>query len=212
MISIPVSVTTYNVEVSAIDDKAQVSVIPTVIEVSVSVNHGQSAAQVAASIAAACTKENITGLKKEDSPEFVDLTIPALNSTAEAGGEITPTLWAWAQSIGVVAKSTKSHIIGILTYLKSLAARVVLLEEPYLLKLVLAEDVTSINLTTDKYGNSLNLDAFTLVVVANLSIDGIHMRVNNNSNEIYRNLSLDPALLLVYRNQFWFETGTSYVE
>ena len=59
------------------------------------------------------------GLAITDTPEFANVFNTALNTTAETGGEITPTLWAWIQSVysSIVAKSVKSNIIGIWTYL-----------------------------------------------------------------------------------------------
>ena len=105
---------------------------------------------------------------KPSSLELTDLAIPALNTT-DNGGEIPPTLWAWIVSIfpDIVSKSVKSFIIGILNYLKSLNSRVELLEESFLLKLVLSEAATIINLTTDKHGNPLHFvdgDSFEVLI------------------------------------------------
>lgn len=72
----------------------------------------------------------LSELKQSNSPEFANTYNTALNTSAATGGEITPTLWAWIVSVYVtiVAKSVKSHIIGLWTYMNSLATRVGVLE------------------------------------------------------------------------------------
>lgn len=62
------------------------------------------------------TREGL-GLGETSTPLFANTFNTALNTSAETGGEVTPTLWAWIQSVyaGITAKSVKSHIIGLWT-------------------------------------------------------------------------------------------------
>jgi hypothetical protein len=93
------------------------------------------------------------GLGMADVPEFSNTFNTALNTTAQTGGEIAPTLWAWIQSVyaTIVPKSVKSHIIGLWTNQKSVSDRIVVLEEypnDYEKKLALAGDYINNAYTT----------------------------------------------------------------
>ena len=57
---------------------------------------------------------------------------------------------------GLVDKSVKSFIRGLVSWVKSLADRVGLLEDSYLLRYVVPVDCAFVELTTDKYGRPFN--------------------------------------------------------
>lgn len=152
------------------------------------------------------TKENITGLKTTDSPEFTDVTMPAIAPVDDTGGQFPNALWSWIESIfpSVVKKSVLSSLLGLWTYLKSLAERVGLLEDKYILKYVVPSDSTSIALTTDKYGNAFNFvegDEITFIIRVDNFIDGgnnrVQLRINGISASVYAMLSaMQNSLLL----------------
>ena len=112
MIIVPVSVRTYKVKVSVVNDTVSVVIVPSAI----------TAALVSSMITAALTKENIPGLKLTDLPEFTDIQTPALQSDAVTGGEIPATIYDWFKSVyaSLVDKSVKSWITGLVTFVKSL--------------------------------------------------------------------------------------------
>jgi len=57
---------------------------------------------------------------------------------------------------GLVDKSVKSFIRGLVSWVNSLVVRVGLLEDKYILKYVVPTNVASVILTQDKYGNTFN--------------------------------------------------------
>lgn len=77
------------------------------------------------------TKENIVGLELDSTPEFADTLITGLKSDAGSGGEVPATLYNWFKSVysSLVDSSVKSWIVGIVTILKDLADRVVVIED-----------------------------------------------------------------------------------
>lgn len=58
----------------------------------------------------------------KETPQFIDVDIPALKSDA-AGGEIPATIYNWFKSVyaALVDSSVKSWIIGVVTYIKELS-------------------------------------------------------------------------------------------
>ena len=191
---IPVTVTTHAINVAVTENVIDVTITATVQTIAVTVNYGLSATQVQALL----TKENITGLKTTDSPQFVDVDIPALKSDAGVGGIIPTTIYNWFKGLfpSLVDGSVKSFINGILSVINGLATRIGLLEDKYILKYVVPVDSVAIVLTTDKYGNAFNFTegdeielTFAIPAWANLgtNLARINIRFNNNSQSIYYN-------------------------
>lgn len=87
-------------------------------------------------------------------------TTEALQKVSD-GGEIENSLYDWFKGVytSLVDKSVKSWLNGIVTYLKSLAERVGLLEDDVLLKITLGNDVNTITFSTDKYGRPFSFGA-----------------------------------------------------
>ena len=88
---------------------------------------------------------------------FAEVVITPLKS-ATNGGSVSDADYNWFKSVyaSLVDGSVISWITGLVIQVKSLATRVGLLEDKYILKYVVPVDTTSINLTTDRYGNPLN--------------------------------------------------------
>lgn len=146
---------------------------------------------------------------KPTTPEFSNVVIPALNTTAESGGEISTTLWAWIKSVfaTIVAKSVKSFIIGAFTVLKDHATRIELMEDKYVLKYVVPADTSSIDLTTDRYGNAFNFvecDKFDVIIDGGTSVANVNvwLRLNNVSSLVYVQSSIYSGFLGI-GNYFW---------
>lgn len=151
----------------------------------------------------ALTKDNIPGLKITDSPEFVDIQTPALQSDAVTGGEIPATVYDWFKSVysSLVDKAVKSWITGLVTFVKSLAERVDKLEDSYLLKYVVPVDSVGFDLTHDRYGRPFNFTDGDVIEIAfrvdawvnngsdanrlNCRINGISESVYNYSNSFF---------------------------
>ena len=145
------------------------------------------------------TKESIAGIQTDDSPQFADTTIPALNSVTN-GGEVPDVDYNWFKGLyaSLVDGSVKSFINGILSVINGLAARIGLLEDSYLLKYVVPVDTTAINLTTDRYGNAFNFvegDKIRVIikVVLFTASNRVNLRINDRSDNIYLwHSTLDP--------------------
>jgi len=86
-----------------------------------------------------------------------DILIPGLSSNANSG-DVPSEDYNWFKGVfaSLVDGSVKSWIIGLVNQMKSLAARVGLLEDNYILRYVVPVDTRKIELTTDKYGNPFN--------------------------------------------------------
>ena len=144
----------------------------------------------------------------------LDTQITALKSDAETGGELPSSIYDWFKSVyaTLVDKSVKSWIAGLVTIVKSLTERVDKLEDNYILKYVVPVDTTAINLTTDRYGNALNLTDITIIAdIQFTGPSGMHLRINNIIGEGYRNYNLDPNANIAYRNRFWIESSTNFI-
>ena len=91
-------------------------------------------------------KESITGLTILDTPEFADTQITSLSAEAT----YTPTVWAYLVSLfTTVPKSAKSHIVKIWGELSKKGELIV--------DITLQSNVSEVNISTDKFGNPLNL-------------------------------------------------------
>lgn len=155
------------------------------------------------------TKENIVGLKLADSPEFADTQITSLATEAT----YTPTVWTYLVSIfTTVPKSVKAHLVKIWGNINDMVTRVGVLEDQYILKYVVPVDTTAINLTTDRYGNALNLTDITIIAdIQYTGPSGMHLRINNIDGELYRNYNLNPDANVQYRNRFYIESTTAFI-
>jgi hypothetical protein len=144
----------------------------------------------------------ISGLTLADSPEFADTQITPLSVEAT----YTPTVWSYLVGLfTTVPKSVKSHIVKIWE-------RLGLLEDTYILKYVVPVDTTAINLTTDRYGNALNLTDITIIAdIQYTGPSGMSLRINNINGELYRNYNLDPYASVKYRDRFFIESSTSFI-
>lgn len=125
--------------------------------------------------------------------EFAEVNITGLKSDAN-GGSIPAVIYNWFKGLftSLVDGSVKSYIVGILTILKDLAARVGLLEDKYILRYVVPVDTTSITLTADRYGNSLdfsNDSGFDIIIEvkawAGGGLNRLDLRFNGISSNIY---------------------------
>jgi len=89
--------------------------------------------------------------------EFADAQISGLKSVT-GEGEIPDADYNAFKAFfsGLVDKSVKSFIRGLVSWVNSLAVRVGLLEDKYILKYVVPTNVASVILTQDKYGNTFN--------------------------------------------------------
>lgn len=116
------------------------------------------------------------GLGLTDSPEFANTLNTALNTTAEQGGEITPTLWAWIQSVysAIVAKSVKSHIIGLWAIVEILWK-----ERSELYSVTLTQSASSITINADNLGNPFSLKNMELLlIIPSLGVNAVRFRIN----------------------------------
>ena len=132
------------------------------------------------------TQQSITGLKVTDSPEFADTQI----TTLAAEATYTPTVWSYLVGLfTTVPKSALQHLVKLWGVVNNLAVRVGLLEDDYILKYVVPVDTTSIDLTTDRYGNAFNFvegDEFLVIIKAEFNVNNrIDIRVNDISSPVY---------------------------
>ena len=134
--------------------------------------------------------------------EFADTQITPLAVEAT----YPPTVWSYLVGLfTTVPKSVKDHIAKIWSRLQ-------LLEDNYILKYVVPVDTTAINLTTDRYGNALNLTDITIIAdIQYTGPSGMSLRINNINGELYRNFNLDPAASVKYRDRFYIESTTAFI-
>lgn len=88
---------------------------------------------------------------------------------------------------GLVDKSVKSFIRGLVSWVKSLADRVGLLEDAYILKYVVPVDASMVELTTDKYGRPFNFQEGEEIEISfriKPFPGGINSRINMRVNGI----------------------------
>lgn len=126
---------------------------------------------------------------------FAEVVITPLKSDAN-GGSVADADYNWFKGVyaSLVDGSVLSWIKGLVNQVKSLATRVGLLEDKYILKYVVPVNKTEINLSTDRYGNNFNFSegdeieiTFTIPAWVNISTDlaRINLRLNNLSSSIY---------------------------
>jgi len=124
--------------------------------------------------------------------EFADAQITNLKSVTD-GGEIPDTDYNAFKAffVGLVDKSVKSFIRGLVSWVNSLATRVGLLEDRYILKYVVPVDSISVDLTQDRYGNPFNFvegDNIEVTVNVGAFVGGtnrIFLRINGVSANVY---------------------------
>ena len=153
MSDITVNITTISTSVNVTDNEVSVAVSFIPVDVTLNFEYGVSRAVIDSLL----TKENITGLKETDSPEFSSLQSKALQS-ATNGGQIPDTDYSWFKGLfaGLQDKFIFSWIYGLIMLVKDALTRIGLLEDKYILRYVVPVDTYSIDLTTDKYGNAFN--------------------------------------------------------
>lgn len=152
-------------------------------------------------------RDRLNALSATSSPEFANTFNTALNTSAATGGEITPTLWAWIASVyaTIVAKSVKSHIIGLWTSLNSLAGRVGVLENNVILDVTLAVDTVNVTLTLPsteesvllEYGSPTGMNSND-TVNSNLQINGV-----TTSSYVTSTLRYNTVLFYTGRHAFF---------
>lgn len=123
--------------------------------------------------------------------EYTEVRITGLKSDA-SGGSVPATDYSWFKGVyaSLVDGSAISFIKGLINQVKSLATRVGLLEDKYILKYVVPADTIAINLTTDKYGNAFNFvegDEIIIDIKATFTsgsglANRIWLRINNITN------------------------------
>lgn len=135
------------------------------------------------------TKENITGLKLSDSPEFADAQITELATEAT----YAPAVWTYLANIfSDVPKSAKRHLIKVWTVLQDLAERIGLIEDKLILEYIVPLDAYSVIIDKDKHGNPLNLTGeveicrFSIFGCNNAMSNGNTIYINDINENIYR--------------------------
>ena len=132
---------------------------------------------------------------------FAEVVITPLKSDAN-GGSVADADYNWFKGVyaSLVDGSVLSWIKGLVNQVKSLANRVGLLENNYILKYVVPVDTTSINLTTDRYGNAFNfvegdvLDIYLRVLpFVGLGSNRVNLQINNitSSDYIWSNVTFN---------------------
>lgn len=181
-----VNVSNSQVSVNVTNDIVSVVLNVTNTSIPLNIYYGISEEQALALL----VKENIDGLKETDDPTFSDIDIPSLKSDASEG-DIPADDYNWFKSVyaTLVDKSVKSWIAGLVNQVKSLATRVGLLEDKYILKYVVPVNTSTINLTTDRYGNAFNFgegESLLLIVEipAWVQVTGLQTQLLFRFNEI----------------------------
>ena len=164
----------------------------------------------------------ITGEVKE----YAEVRVTSLKSDT-AGGSILAAVYNWFKGLfpALVDGSVKSYIIGLLTVVKDLATRVGLLEDKYILKYVVPVNTTSIELTTDKYGNAFNFgigERFKVYINGKSNTDesyaALYLQINNTSTPqwLYAGSSAYPSILgycCAYFTNIWdLEISTDSIQ
>ena len=198
---IPVSVTTHDIEVTVNETVVDVLVTATVQTIAVTVEYGLSATQVQALL----TKENITGLKETDSPEFVDTTIPALNSVTN-GGSVSAADYDWFKGVysSLIDGSVISWIKGLLSVGNGLSVRIGLLENPIIYNQTITEDVTSVLIEGIEINEGIPLDIILSCGANSSSSNYMLLIINNISTKNYLySTSLYPGLMIPCGNEYF---------
>jgi hypothetical protein len=121
--------------------------------------------------------------------EFADAKITALQPEI-TGGEIPDADYNAFKAFfaGLVDKSVKSFIRGLVSWVKSLADRIGVLEDNVVLDITTTEVITSLTITQDKNGKPLNLVDFDIIVSGeNVSTFNNAYLTFGNTNNIYWN-------------------------
>ncbi len=116
----------------------------------------------------------------EQTYQALEVEKNALNTTAETDGEISPTLWAWIVSVYavIVAKSVKSHIIGLWTTIKTLWE-----ERSELYSTTLANAVASVLINVDSQGNAFSLkECEVLILTPSMDNSGVTMLIRTGNH------------------------------
>lgn len=94
----------------------------------------------------------------------------------------------------------------------SLDERVGGLEDDVIYEDITEEDVASLTISIDKNGMPLNLRRMRLFVSGDFTQPSAYqVRINNRTDDIYRNYVLDPLANQAYRNRFYIESTTSFI-
>lgn len=130
------------------------------------------------------TKENIVGLSKVDSPEFADVVLPEIAEESS----YTASAWAWLTGLfGVVTGSVKAMLVALVDMVASLDERVGELEDAYLVKVQVEQDVAFIELSQDKNGRPFDFkegDKIELIVrLKRNPYGGVFVLLNSNETE-----------------------------
>lgn len=148
------------------------------------------------------TKENVSGLKITDSPEFASLQSTALQPETD-GGQIPDADYSWFKGLfsSLQDKLVFSWIYGLVTLVKDAMTRIGLLEDKYILKYVVPADCTEIELTHDKYGNPFNFVEGDVIEISTSIVPFVgegNNRLNLQVNGITSNNYLWATLLVNY--------------
>lgn len=179
MSDITVNITTISTSVNVTDNEVSVAVSFIPVDVTLNFEYGVSRAVIDSLL----TKENITGLKETDSPEFASLQSKALQS-ATNGGQIPDTDYSWFKGLfaGLQDKFIFSWIYGLIMLVKDALTRVGLLEDNLILDYTAPADSSEIELTLDKKGNALNIDyPFSIEIL------GVGQAMTSNVGTIFIN-------------------------
>ena len=187
MSDITVNITTISTSVNVTDNEVSVAVSFIPVDVTLNFEYGVSRAVIDSLL----TKENITGLKETDSPEFSSLQSKALQS-ATNGGQIPDTDYSWFKGLfaGLQDKFIFSWIYGLITLVKDALTRVGLLEDNSYLDRF---KVPTKHLVSGDYFNSART-ASSANLTSALQMDKLIMIPFSVSD----NITIDSAMLRVY--------------
>lgn len=207
MSDITVNITTISTSVNVTDNEVSVAVSFIPVDVTLNFEYGVSRAVIDSLL----TKENITGLKETDSPKFASLQSKALQS-ATNGGQIPDTDYSWFKGLfaGLQDKFIFSWIYGLITLVKDALTRIGLLEDKYILRYVAPVDTSSIDLTTDKYGNQFDFvegDKIVIIIlVSKFTLNGVNrifIRFNDISSKVYYFNTVYTNYILTAGNSYY---------
>lgn len=122
------------------------------------------------------------------SPEFADTQIQGLKSDAN-GGSVADADYNWFKGVyaSLVDGSVLSWIKGLVNQVKSLATRVGVLEDQYILKYVVPIDTNKIILNSDKNGNAFNFakgETIRITIKIESFVGNLTDRANLRINDI----------------------------
>ena len=194
---------------SHIANKSNAHAIESISELSSSLNQlAESIGEATQAInkhASSTTNPHATNVTQE----FADTQITPLSTETT----YTPTVWSYLVGLfTTVPKSALQHLVKLWGVVNNLAVRIGLLEDNYLLKYVVPVNTTSINLTTDRYGNAFNFvegDKFEVSfsikawVFVSSNLNKLLLRINNLATSIYYISGIAPQPEFI-------TTGTAY--